>query len=210
MTADGLLEAVLAIPSTALATNFYLADSDAAGDFRTSAAERRDRLREHFDRVRAGDLVLVGEAAGWKGARQSGVPFTSAGTIGIHGVSTEASATIVQRMLTSLGIADRALLWNAFPLHPHVAGSPRSNRTPSKAELETGMECLRLAVTNRRVICVGAKARGRVEAILGIEVPSAARVATTDPAVSIRHPAKGGATRFRAELATVAQVWALV
>ena len=210
MTADGLLEAVFAIPSTALATNFYLADSDAAGDFRTSAAERRDRLRKHFDRVRAGDLVLVGEAAGWKGARQSGVPFTSAKTIGLQGVSTEASATIVHGMLTSLGIADHTLLWNAFPLHPHDARSPRSNRTPTEAELETGMESLRLAVANRRVICVGAKARGSVEAMLGIHVPEAAQASATDPAVSIRHPANGGATRFRTELATVAQAWALV
>ncbi|PWC05590.1 hypothetical protein DCE94_04840 [Agromyces badenianii] len=90
--------------------NFYLADSDAEGNFRTSAAERLERLRAHLNRVSDGDLVLVGEAPGWKGARQSGVPFTSAKAVGLEGVSTEASATIVHGMLSSLGIADRTLL----------------------------------------------------------------------------------------------------
>jgi uracil-DNA glycosylase len=206
---DGLLDAVLAVPSTALATNFYLADSDSDGDFRTNATERRDRLHAHLRRVSGGDLVVVGEAPGWKGARQSGVPFTSANAVGLQGVSTEASATIVQGMLAALGIAESTLLWNAFPLHPHHAGVPRTNRTPTVAELDSGMDSLRLAVAGRRVICVGGKARSSVEEVLGVEVPDIAGVSSASPGVAIRHPSNGGARLFRSQLAAVGALWGL-
>lgn len=64
MTVGRLLDSVLAIPSTTLAMNFYLPDSDAEGDFRTNSAERCDRLLAHLDRVSGGDIVIVGEAPG--------------------------------------------------------------------------------------------------------------------------------------------------
>ncbi|MHA6669701.1 uracil-DNA glycosylase [Homoserinimonas sp. A447] len=209
MTAGGLLDSVLAIPSTALAMNFYLADSDKEGGFRTSAAERCDRLLSHLGRVSGGDIVIVGEAPGWKGARQSGVPFTSAKTVGLEGVSTEGSATIVHGMLSSLGIADRTLLWNAFPLHPHDAGAPRTNRTPTDEELDSGLAPLRLAVAGRRIICVGNPARRSVEKLLGFKLPGAGDASATGPAVAIRHPANGGAPEFRSGLATVGALWNL-
>ena len=204
-----LLDAVLAIPSTASATNFYLADSDLAGSFRSTAAERFDRLRAHLAQVGGGDVALVGEAAGWKGARQSGVPFTSAGAVGLSGVSTEASATIVQGMLSTLGIADRTLLWNAFPLHPHKLGEPRTNRPPTPAELDVGEASVRLAVGGRRVICVGAKARASVGEVLGLDVPLAVGARASDQAIAIRHPANGGAPQFRSELERVCALWGL-
>lgn len=209
MTAADILDAVQSIPSTGMATNFYLDESDSFGGFLTSAAERRDRLRSHLRHVGGGDLVLVGEAAGWKGARQSGVPFTSAKTVGLPGVSTEASATIVHGMLRTLSIAHRALLWNAFPLHPHQGGSPRSNRTPTATELAVGLMPLRLAIAGRRVIAVGGKASSSIEELLGATVPAAADVGAADLAVTVRHPAKGGATKFRSELAAVYAAWDL-
>lgn len=208
VTADRLLDSVLAIPSTALAMNFYLAASDIEGDFRTSAAERCDRLLAHVNRVSDGDLVIVGEAPGWKGARQSGVPFTSAGTVGLEG-SSEGSATIVHGMLSILGIADRTLLWNAFPLHPHRASVPRSNRTPTGEELDLGLAALRLAVAGRRIICVGNAARKRVERLLGHDVPAVGDASGTSAAVALRHPANGGAPEFRSGLAAVGHLWDL-
>jgi hypothetical protein len=207
--ADALLEAVLAIPSTETATNFYLPDSDAVGGFRTTAAERRERLSAHLRRCADGDLIMVGEAPGWKGARQSGVPFTAAEMVGLDGVSSEATATIVHGMLEKLGIGDRTLLWNAFPLHPHDPGSPRTNRAPTAAELESGMNSLRLAAEGRRIICVGAKATSSVKAMLGIEVPGVLGASAADTVVAIRHPANGGATRFRDGLAAVSDLWGL-
>ncbi|MBG6238460.1 hypothetical protein IWX78_001432 [Mycetocola sp. CAN_C7] len=208
MTARRLLDSVLAIPSTALATNFYLPESDAEGDFRTSADERCDRLLSHVSRVDSGDLVIVGEAPGWKGARQSGVPFTSAKTVGLEGTS-EGSATIVHGMLSSLGIADRTLLWNSFPLHPHMAGSSRTNRTPTGEELYLGLATLRLAVAGRRIICVGNPARTSVGRLLGLKVPGVGDASATSTAVAIRHPANGGAPEFRSGLATVGDLWDL-
>ncbi|WP_156876634.1 uracil-DNA glycosylase [Microbacterium luticocti] len=208
VTAGSLLDSVLAMPSTALAMNFYLAESDREGDFRTSAAERRDRLLAHLHRVDGGDLVIVGEAPGWKGARQSGVPFTSANTVELEG-SSEGSATIVHGMLSRLGISDRTLLWNAFPLHPHHAGSPRTNRTPTKAELDSGLVPLRLAVAGRRIICVGHPARKSVARLLGIEVPGVRDASATSSAIAVRHPANGGATEFRSGLAAVGDLWDL-
>jgi uracil-DNA glycosylase len=208
VAAGRLLDSVLAIPSTAVAMNFYLAESDGDGGFRTSAAERCDRLLAHLGRVDGGDLVVVGEAPGWKGARQSGVPFTSAKTVGLEG-SSEASATIMHGMLSSLGISDRTLLWNAFPLHPHDAGLPRTNRTPTKEELDSGLAPLRLAVAGRRIICVGNPARRSVARLLSIEVPNVGDVTVTSSAVALRHPANGGAPEFRLGLAAVGKLWDL-
>lgn len=208
VTASRLLDSVLAIPSARLAMNFYLPESDAEGNFRTNSTERCDRLLSHLDRVSDGDIVIVGEAPGWKGARQSGVPFTSAATVGLEGAG-EASATIVQGMLGELGITDRVLLWNAFPLHPHRVGSPRTNRTPTKSELDAGRDPLRLAVAGRRVICVGNLARTSIEKLLGLEVPGVGGVSVSSPAVALRHPAHGGAPAFRFDLAAVGQIWDL-
>lgn len=208
MSADLLLESVLAIPSTTLAMNFYVPDSDAEGDFRTTAVERCDRLLAHLDRVSDGDIVIVGEAPGWKGARQSGVPFTSAKTVGLQG-SSEGSATIVHGKLADLKIADRTLLWNAFPIHPHKARSPRSNRTPTDSELAAGMDSLRLAVAGRRVICVGNPARTSIEKLLGLQVPGVGGASANSRAVALRHPANGGAPEFRSGLAAVGKLWDL-
>jgi len=192
-----LLDAVLTIASGP-AVNFYRDESDAFGRFLTTADERRAALEAHFANVAGGDLVLIGEAAGWRGARQSGVPFTSAQLVGLQG-TREASATIVHRSLNELGLGSRALLWNAFPLHPHVQGNPRSNRAPTAAELQSGRAALARAVQGRRVICVGQHATRSVSHVLGIHV----RPVGEDPrarAVSVRHPSRGGAGEFRAGL----------
>ena len=202
----GLADAVLAIPSTAVATNFYLDSSDLDGNFFSTAAERLDRLYEHVRATEVGDIVLVGEAAGWQGARQSGVPFTSAATVGLRG-SKEPSATAVHELLASVGVLDRALLWNAFPLHPHSPDAPRTNRTPTSAELDAGMDALGLAIAGRRVVCVGKKAASRVKRILGHEIPDIHHAVATSQAMVVRHPSHGGATRFRSESVAALGIW---
>lgn len=205
-----LLDAVLALPSTSTATNFYLDSSDSEGNFRSTAAERRGRLQQHLSQQSQAEIVLVGEAAGWKGARQSGVAFTSAKAVGLEGVSTESSATIVHGRLSDLGFSDRVLLWNAFPLHPHKPGVPRSNRKPTTAEAHLGHDALRIALSGRRIICVGEVASASVGGLLGIPTPKVSGATPNTRAITVRHPANGGAPAFRAGLENAFSIWGLI
>jgi hypothetical protein len=124
---------------------------------------------------------VVGEAAGYRGARVSGLPFTSERQLSGSGPA-EATATIVQRTLAELELAEDVLLWNVVPTHPHRPGEPYSNRPPTSSEVREGMRFLRRLVDGRRTIAVGRLAH----AVLG------------DPYV--RHPSHGGSAAFRSGL----------
>jgi uracil-DNA glycosylase len=150
--------------------NFY---RDGAG-----AETRRERLREYLRARQDAPLLLVGEAAGYRGARVSGIPFTSERQLTGRGPA-EASATIVHRVLTELGFEESVLLWNVVPTHP---GTPSSNRRPTSAEIEAASPFAFELARGRRVLAVGRVA----EAVLD--------------APYIRHPSHGGAAEFRAGL----------
>jgi uracil-DNA glycosylase len=147
-------------------TNFY---RHGAG-----AALRRERLAAYLDERRDAGLLLVGEAPGYRGARVSGIPFTSERQLTGHGPA-EATATIVHRVLAELGIADEVLLWNVVPTHP---GTARSNRRPTRAEVAQGRVFADELALGRRVVAVGLVAH----AALGC--------------VCVRHPSHGGAHAF--------------
>ncbi|MHB8470562.1 MAG: uracil-DNA glycosylase [Gaiellaceae bacterium] len=136
---------------------------------------RRARLLGHLDARAAASTVLVGEAAGYRGARVSGIAFTSERQLSGAGPA-EASATIVHRTLAALGIEDDVLLWNVVPTHP---GTATSNRLPSRVEIESGRRFLADITDGRRVIAVG-----RIAASVLGEAPH------------VRHPARGGALAF--------------
>ena len=125
--------------------------------------------------------MLVGEAAGYRGARVSGLPFTSERQLTGRGPA-EASATIVHRVLAELGVEEDVLLWNVVPTHPHQPDRPYTNRRPTRDEVEISALYLEGAVSNRRVGAVG----------------RLAEQATGAPYV--RHPSRGGAAEFRAGL----------
>lgn len=202
-----LYDAVLALPSSSTTTNFYLDESDANATFATTAAQRRVALETHLSRVADGDLLLLGEAAGWRGARQSGVAFTSAHQVGLRG-TREPTATVVHESLTALGLAGRALLWNAFPLHPHRVNEPETNRTPTATEVQLTMSLVRLAAVGRRVICVGqVAARAYSRATGHPVVPATSGVGANAIALAVRHPSYGGASQFRDGVAHAAALW---
>jgi uracil-DNA glycosylase len=148
--------------------------------FNQYAGSRRLRARlAAYLAVRAdAPILLVGEAAGYRGARVSGIPFTSERQLTGAGPA-EASATIVHRVLAELGLAEQVLLWNVVPTHP---GTATSNRRPTRAEAAAGACFLEPLARGRRVIAVGRLAQ---------EVTGAPYV---------RHPSRGGAGRFRAGL----------
>ncbi len=123
-------------------------------------------------------MLLVGEAPGYRGARISGLPFTSERQLTGAGPA-EATATIVQRTLAELGLVEEVLLWNVVPTHP---GTATSNRPPTRAEVEAGLRYLEPLARGRRMIAVGRVA----QAALGCE--------------HVRHPSRGGAAAFRAGL----------
>ncbi len=124
--------------------------------------------REHAE------LLLVGEAAGYRGARISGVPFTSERQLTGSGPA-EATATIVHRVLRELGIENDVLLWNVVPTHP---GTATSNRLPTRAEVRAARPFLDELARGRRVVAVGRLAADVLDAPY------------------VRHPSHGGARGF--------------
>jgi uracil-DNA glycosylase len=126
-------------------------------------------------------ILLVGEAAGYRGARVSGIPFTSERLL-TGRPPGEATATVVHDVLSELGVEHDVLLWNLVPTHPHQPGNAQSNRRPTRAEVEAGRPFLHRLARGRRVVPVGRLA----QAELG--------------GPYVRHPSHGGAREFRAAL----------
>ena len=139
---------------------------------------RRERLEAYIEMRRDAPIVLVGEAAGYRGARVSGIPFTSERQLTGAGPA-EASATIVHRVLADLGLEEDVLLWNVVPTHPHEPGRPYTNRRPTRDEVESSSRFLGRVARGRRVIAVGRLA----ESVTG--------------GPYVRHPAHGGGAAFR-------------
>lgn len=149
-------------------------------------------------------VILVGEAPGYRGCRLTGVPFTSeyllmnnikgmnffGKEVGYRLVShkekllKEATATIIWETLLKYDIT--SLAWNAFPFHPHKAGSTQSNRTPLKGELIIGekplMQMIEMFNINK-VVAVGSKAE---QTLMKLNIASC----------KVRHPAQGGKNEF--------------
>ena len=137
-----------------------------------------ERLARYLEQRGDAPLLLVGEAAGYRGARISGIPFTSERQLTSTGPA-EATATIVHRVLVELELEDEVLLWNVGPTHP---GTASSNRAPTRDEVAAGLLFAHELARGRRVLAVGRVA----EAALG--------------APYVRHPSHGGATAFRENL----------
>jgi uracil-DNA glycosylase len=140
----------------------------------TASELRRIRLRDYLASRAHADVVLVGKAAGYRGARISGIPFTSERQLTGVGAA-EASVTLVQRVLRELGVTDDVLLWNVVPTHP---GTATSNRRPTRAEVEAARPFLDELTRGRQVVAIGR---------LAAEVLDAPYV---------RHPSHGGAAQF--------------
>jgi uracil-DNA glycosylase len=142
------------------------------------AALRCERLAAYLEQRSHAPLLLVGEAAGYRGARVSGIPFTSERQLTGTGPA-EASATIVHRVLRELGLEEQVVLWNVVPTHP---GTESSNRPPTADEVRAGLAFARELARGRRALAVGRVAEA------ALDLPY------------VRHPSHGGAAEFRAGL----------
>jgi uracil-DNA glycosylase len=153
-----------------------LAAAEIGATYNQYAAARhlRERLARYLDARAHAAVVLVGEAPGYRGARVSGIPFTSERQLTGSGPA-EATATIVHRVLARLGVEEEVLLWNVVPTHP---GTTTSNRRPTRAEVEASAAFLRELTRDRIPIAVG-----RIAAA-ALDTPY------------IRHPSHGGAAEF--------------
>ena len=140
------------------------------------------RLAEYLQARAEAPLLLVGEAAGYRGARISGLPFTSERQLTGAGPA-EATATIVHRVLDELGLTEHVLLWNVVPTHP---GTATTNRPPTRAEVDASRPFLQELARDRRIVAVGRLA------------------AAVTHAPYVRHPSHGGAASFRAGLLSFA------
>lgn len=168
---------------------------------------RKNNLRLYLEEMqrRKPDSLIVGEAPGYQGHRWSGVSFCSEYIIlngvpkaGMFGrekgyrktaewekVWKEPSATIVWGALAE--VKNLPLIWAAYPFHPFKGDNQFTNRTPRNEELKLGESFLRELIQIfkiKRIIAVGNKAELTLTN-LGYTVPK------------IRHPANGGATKFR-------------
>jgi len=202
------------------------ADVDTENDLDQKGPEIRRQQLFHYlnERIGVADSLLCAEAIGYQGGHFSGIPMTSerllldglqhkhlhAGMV-FQGIKaqrtsrpdirpqgfTEPTATIVWGFLAEQGIDPRrVVLWNAFPWHPYqpVKGL-LSNRTPKDDELSAGHEILLqlLALGNfDRVVAIGEKSAAQLEK-LGVQ------------ADKVRHPANGGAGKFRTQMLQLLQ-----
>jgi hypothetical protein len=106
----------------------------------------------------------------------------------------EPTASVIWRVLLELGVpGDRFVLWNAFPWHSF---DPRSgllsNRTPSKAELATGMPVLEafLNLFPCECVAIGRLAKSQLDSLsASVEY--------------VRHPASGGGAIFRKQIGPI-------
>jgi Uracil DNA glycosylase superfamily len=184
---------------------------------RNAPAIRRRHLSAYLHkRLGKVQLVVIGEALGYRGGHFTGIPMTSERILlgkkentGIkpeHVFSSckarrtskrqqcpdgfsEPTATIVWSTLLRLGLKpEQFVLWNAFPWHSF---DPRrgllSNRTPKKSERPAGLSVLKAFLD--LFPCEEIVALGNVAASQLKELNVESH--------RVRHPASGGARLFR-------------
>ncbi|MCR4343919.1 MAG: uracil-DNA glycosylase [Candidatus Scalindua sp.] len=187
-----------------------------------SPAIRLLQLKQYLLERKNAKYLLVGEALGYQGGHFTGIAMTSERILlgkmrhksitpehvfsGIEPQRTsmpsvkkdgftEPTATIVWERLITSGFDMRDfILWNALPWHPYKPEKGiLSNRTPSDNEFEKGkpvmLELLK-SVNVTKIIAVGEKSRIQLGE-MGID------------ASMVRHPANGGAPKFREQIIQV-------
>jgi len=187
----------------------------------TGVKIRQAQLLQYLqERIGRADCLLCAEAIGYQGGHFSGIPMTSERLLlgGLRHKNlepemvfndlipqrtsqvklkpegfTEPTATIVWGFLAEHNIDPRrVVLWNAFPWHPyHSDRGLLSNRTPKEDELVAGHLVLQQMLQ-----------LGQFKQVIAVGEKSALQLSLLDiTATKVRHPANGGAGKFRQQLA---------
>jgi hypothetical protein len=205
-----LIEALLTSHDSSLSLFNQYATADPAFDLPDGAERRLGNLTRYLQSFVGARYLLIGEAAGFRACRFTGVPFTDETQLvgpralawagdanGFRRASRaerpmlrEASATAVW---SALGARRNVALWNVVPWHPPGPRGPLSNALPGREARRAGLWVLRLVLETvwpaAQPIAVGRVAEQALRE-LGIAEP-----------VYLRHPGHGGNATFRDGLA---------
>lgn len=197
-------------------------DRDKEHDLNSNAPEiRRNQLKTYLkERMETARYLFIAEALGYQGGHFTGIAMTSERILlghhkTVHGIPsegvfqgtrprrtskpevnpkgmTEPTATIMWKALYNLGIDPyKAVLWNALSWHPYdPEDGLLSNRTPTDSELQEGYPSLQAFLDlfpGRTIVAVGRKCE-QVLDDFGVHY------------TPVRHPANGGAPKFRRQL----------
>lgn len=189
--------------------------------FATAPDCRRKQLTTYLkERQERAKFLFIAEALGYQGGHFTGIAMTSERILLGHQADkygvvprdvfqsitpertsqksvnskgmSEPTATIMWGAIKDLGIDPyEIVLWNAVPWHPYnVEKGILSNRTPTTVELEAGLKHLTNFIElfdDVSLVAVGRKCEESLEK-LGKDY------------VGVRHPANGGAPKFRRQL----------
>ena len=185
------------------------AEADPLVDLGDAALRRLANVQSYLEAFAGARFVLIGEAAGYRACRFSGVPFTDEHQLvgpaplwwagqerGFARCSRaerpllrEASAGVIWR---GLGQRRDIALWNVVPWHPPGRRGSLSNGLPNSAARAAGLTVLRLTLETvwpgARPLAVGRIAEQALRE-LGLSAP-----------LYVRHPAHGGTATFLAGL----------
>jgi len=150
------------------------------------------------------DSVWIGRDLGYRGGRRTGLALTDDVHIALHaqrwGIAmyrptkgqamAERTAAVIWSVLDQ--IEAPVFLWNVFPLHPHEAGEPFSNRAHNARERAAGEDILAeliALIAPKRIVAIGNDA-----------AKSATRISPNVEAIQVRHPSYGGQSEFLAQM----------
>ena len=168
-----------------------------------AADRRRDALEQLLTRaMHTGvESLWVGRDLGYRGGRRTGLALTDEAHIRSHGerwdlnlerctrgpAMSERTAGTIWSVLDRIDVT--VFLWNVFPLHPHEAERPLSNRAHNARERTAGEEVLRTLI--------GMLKPARLVPIGKAAAASVGRFARRGEVVPMRHPSYGGQNEFR-------------
>jgi hypothetical protein len=149
--------------------------------------------------ARGTESLWIARDLGYRGGRRTGLPLTDEVHLSSHAnlygslaltratrgpIVGERTAHVIWDVLKT--IDQPVCLWNVFPLHPHVAGDPLSNRCHNRKERAASLPLLKWlldALSPRVVFAIGRDAQQALEEM---------RISATP----VRHPSYGGQHEF--------------